>query len=75
MKLPLTFLAICLTATISFAGAPDKKNVAPVEDESWKFTLSMPGWMQGLQGTVGINGIDSRGMGDSLQVSRLLIQI
>ncbi len=59
MKLRLASTFILVTAA-AFAGAPGKKAVAPVEEETWKFSLSAPGWMQGVQGTVGIDGLDSK---------------
>lgn len=57
-----TPLALFLFAsTVVFAGevVSSQKAVAPPDDDHWKFMLSAPGWMQGVQGTVGIDGIDS----------------
>lgn len=54
----ITSLAL-LASAVSFAGTLEKKAVAPVEDDRWKFALSMPGWIAGVDGTVGLNGINS----------------
>jgi hypothetical protein len=53
-------LALFASAT-AFAGEviPSKKAVAPLEEERWKFMLAVPGWMPGVDGTVGINGMNS----------------
>lgn len=56
---PLVFALTCLAASIAFAGTLEKKAVEPLQDDGWKFSLSAPGWMQGMKGTVGIDGIDS----------------
>ncbi len=56
------FLALLLAASVtSFAGEliPSKKEVAPPEPDPWKFTLAVPGWMAGVEGTVGVNGKNS----------------
>ena len=42
----------------AFAGESDKKTVAPSpEPDRWRFALSAPGWLTGLSGDVGLNGI------------------
>jgi len=39
---------------------PDLKQASPPSlEEPWKFTLGIPGWMPGIYGTIGINGITS----------------
>jgi hypothetical protein len=55
-------LALALfAATATFAGEviPSEKAVAPLEEERWKFLLAVPGWMPGVEGTVGVNGMNS----------------
>jgi hypothetical protein len=48
-----------LGSTAAFAGVPDQKMVEAPFDDHWKFDLAVPGWMAGVEGTVGIDGIDS----------------
>lgn len=52
LLLPLTLLTVA-----AFAGESDKKNIAPPEEDRWKFALSMPGWAAGVSGDVGVFGI------------------
>ena len=61
MKRLLTFFAAsCIFSAPAFAGSDSsKKAVVPVEDDRWKFQLSVPGWMAGMEGDVGINGLTS----------------
>lgn len=51
----LSGLALGATA---FAGESDKKVIAPPTplDDSWRFSLSVPGWIPWLQGDEGLNG-------------------
>jgi len=55
----LTALALFASAT-AFAGefVSSKKTIVP-EEERWRFALAVPGWMPGVEGTVGIDGINS----------------
>lgn len=60
MKFPLAFTLPFLMAAASFAGDTGKKFVVPPEPEDrWKFLLAAPGWMPGLEGDTGINGLVS----------------
>lgn len=60
MKFPLAFTLALLTAAASFAGDTGKKVVVPPEPEDrWKFLLAVPGWMAGVEGTVGLDGVNS----------------
>src|SRR5262245_38352176 len=52
-------LTLTLLATAALAGELDKKIVAPAEEDHWKFMLATPGWMAGVDGTVGIDGDNS----------------
>lgn len=54
-------LTLALTAVAGFhaaAGETDKKIVAPLTplDDSWRFSLSMPGWIPWVKGDSGLNG-------------------
>jgi hypothetical protein len=62
MKLSsIGFLAAVFTfGCPAFGGNDDKKVVVPVQDETWQFKLSSPGWLAGLEGDVGIDGVISR---------------
>ena len=52
-------LALLTTVAASFAGEPAKKIVAPPEENRWKLMLATPGWMAGVDGTVGVDGMNS----------------
>jgi len=58
------FTAAILFNSIVFAGPEpetSKEAVAPTitDGEPWHFTLAVPGWMAGLNGTVGIRGVNA----------------
>ena len=61
------FLLLMLYGISAHAGeelSSDMKEVTPQAgpptlEEPWKFTLGVPGWMPGIYGTIGINGIAS----------------
>jgi hypothetical protein len=61
LRSTLTVAALVLAGAFAHAGdpAPAKKVIVPTEEEHWKFLLASPGWLAGVEGTVGINGIDS----------------
>ncbi len=52
--------SIALSVT-AIAGETDHKAVAPItpEPDRWKFLLAVPGFMAGVEGTVGIDGVNS----------------
>ena len=54
------FTASLFQCEPAFAGhaSVDSKEVAPAPDR-WQFELSSPGWLAGLDGTVGVNGINA----------------
>jgi hypothetical protein len=56
-----TFIASFALGLTAFAGDNDKKTVVPTTPEAdrWKFLLAVPGWMPGVEGTVGLNGVNS----------------
>ncbi len=57
------FLGIQLTVRAGDPPHSDSKQfkepVVPVEKDHWKFMLGSPGWLAGVEGTVGIDGINS----------------
>jgi hypothetical protein len=60
MKLIPAVIFASLLSIAAFAGDPaSKKAVVPPEEERWHFSLAVPGWMPGVDGTVGIDGIDT----------------
>jgi hypothetical protein len=59
MKHRLAFALLLSSLAFTFAGYPDKKTIAPPEEDRWRLTLAVPGWMPGVEGTVGVDGIDS----------------
>ncbi|HET6408075.1 MAG TPA: hypothetical protein VFG14_09355 [Chthoniobacteraceae bacterium] len=59
MKPQLTIALLLSSVTLMCAGYPDKKAIAPPEEDRWRFSLGVPGWMPNVDGTVGINGINS----------------
>ena len=63
MRMKLFFLAAAVFAIIGRVGAGSMelapKETAPpsiTESEPWQFTIAAPGWMAGMDGTIGING-------------------
>jgi hypothetical protein len=59
MKRLFAIALLLSSVTLTFAGYPDKKAIAPPEEDRWRFSLGVPGWMPGVNGTVGIDGINS----------------
>ena len=65
MKIRRLILSLIVAiGSTSFAGPPAslvEKNPAPVttEERPWSFGLIMYGWMQSLDGTIGVRGIDA----------------
>ena len=59
MKRLFTIALLLSSLTLTFAGYPDKKAIAPPEEDRWRFSLGVPGWMPGVTGTVGIDGLNS----------------
>jgi hypothetical protein len=55
----LALLFLCQGFACAGEFGVGKKEMVPLDDDRWKFTLAVPGWMPGVDGTVGINGIDS----------------
>ncbi|HZJ16001.1 MAG TPA: hypothetical protein VFD27_13195 [Chthoniobacteraceae bacterium] len=53
------FAFALLTAAAGFAGEPAKKIIVPPEEDHWKLMLAVPGWMAGLDGTMGVDGFNS----------------
>lgn len=71
MKRSSFFILACSFAASAFAGeTSDKKAIVPAPEESWQFKLSMPGWIAGLHGDTGINGMISHIDADPGQVIR-----
>jgi hypothetical protein len=51
-------IASLFLGAAAFAGEGDKKTVIPAaETDRWKLVLSSPGWIAGLSGDAGVNGI------------------
>jgi len=66
MKIKLFFLAGAVFAIIGRVGAGSMelapKETAPpsiTESEPWQFTIAAPGWMAGLDGTIGVRGVNA----------------
>jgi hypothetical protein len=67
MGIKLPFFAGALFAAIGCVAAGpielESKEIAPpptiTQTEPWHFTIAVPGWMPGMDGTVGLNGIDA----------------
>jgi hypothetical protein len=54
---------VCTTATLVYGGTlvtQSKEVKEPVpQEEPWKFSLAMPGWLAATSGTIGLDGINS----------------
>jgi hypothetical protein len=67
MRIKLSFFAGALFAAVGgVAAGPvelDSKEIAPpptiTQSEPWHFSIAAPGWMPGMEGTVGLRGIDA----------------
>src|SRR5216110_3468033 len=66
MRMKLFFLAAAVFAIIGRVGAGSMelapKETAPpsiTESEPWQFTIAAPGWLAGLDGTIGIRGVNA----------------
>src|SRR6266508_3599546 len=66
MRINLLFLAGAVFAIIGRVGAGSvelaPKEAAPpsiTESEPWHFTIAAPGWMAGLDGTIGVRGVNA----------------
>ena len=59
------FAAIVLPAPLLFAGPEpytSSKEAAPpsiTQSEPWQFTIAAPGWMAGMNGTIGVRGVNA----------------
>jgi len=59
------FATLVLLAPLLFAGPEPytgSKEVAPpsiTESEPWQFTIAAPGWVAGLDGTIGVRGVNA----------------
>lgn len=59
------FATIVFSAPSLFAGAEPyttSKELSPptiTQSEPWRFTIAAPGWMAGLDGTMGLRGINT----------------
>jgi hypothetical protein len=77
MRAKLLLFAGALFAIVGRTGAgslelPQKQAPPPsiTQSEPWQFTIAAPGWMAGMNGTIGINGRDADidlGLGEILQ--------
>lgn len=57
----MLFVAFCLPgihATAGDAKAVLDKEPVTYADTGWDFTMVMPGWLAGIEGTVGVKGVD-----------------
>lgn len=54
MKKPIALILLAAATTIAGESSDSKKTIVPAEEDKWKFTLAMPGWMAGVNGDVGI---------------------
>src|SRR6266498_4873420 len=66
MRINLLFLAGAVFAIIGRVGAGSvelaPKEAAPptiTQSEPWQFTIAAPGWMAGLDGTIGVRGVNA----------------
>ena len=67
MAIKLSFFAGALFAAVGCVAAGpvelDSKEIAPpptiTQSEPWHFSIAAPGWMPGMDGTVGLRGIDA----------------
>jgi hypothetical protein len=61
-RLSASLLASLALGATALSGDNDKKTVAPLTplDDRWRFSLSVPGWLAGLEGDIGIGGAVSR---------------
>src|SRR5216117_4052203 len=66
MRMKLFFLAGAVFAIIGRVGAGSTelapKETAPpsiTESEPWQFTIAAPGWMAGMDGTIGVRGVNA----------------
>ena len=66
MRIKLFFLAGAVFAIIGRVGAGSielapKETTPPsvTESEPWQFTIAVPGWMIGLDGTIGVRGVNA----------------
>src|SRR5213596_4186862 len=66
MRIKLFVLAGAVFAIIGRVGAgslelPPKESVPPTitQSEPWQFTIAAPGWLAGLDGTIGIRGVNA----------------
>jgi len=66
MKMKLFFLAGAVFAIIGRVGAGSielapKESAPPTitQSEPWQFTIAVPGWMAGLDGTIGVRGVNA----------------
>lgn len=61
MKLPFSLLPALFATVAAFAGeaVDSKKVIVPPEEDHWKLMLASPGWMAGVNGTVGVDGVNS----------------
>jgi hypothetical protein len=65
MKTEFFFLAGAVFAIIGRVGAGSiemaKESVPPTitQSEPWQFTIAVPGWMAGMDGTIGVRGVNA----------------
>jgi hypothetical protein len=66
MRIKLFFLAGAVFANIGRVGAGSielaPKETAPptiTQSEPWQFTIAAPGWMAGMDGTIGVRGVNA----------------
>jgi hypothetical protein len=66
MRIKLFFLAGAVFAIIARVGAGSlelaPKETAPptiTQSEPWQFTIAAPGWMAGMDGTIGVRGVNA----------------
>src|SRR5881394_1960510 len=66
MRIKLFFVAAAVFAVIARlqAGTMElqpKESVPPTitQSEPWQFTIAVPGWMAGLDGTIGVRGVNA----------------
>jgi len=63
MRIRFSLFAGALIAAVGSVGAgsmelPPKETAPPsiTESEPWQFTIAAPGWLLGLDGTIGVRG-------------------